>query len=104
MLSVKRGDTLALTGQLLDDGQPVDMTGWSVACWLRVPGGRVVHRFAALLTDAGAGRYQLPAAAADTQAWPAGRLEGDVRYQDGTGTVMHTCTFTLQVLDAVTGP
>lgn len=104
MLSIKRGDTLVLDCQLLDDGLPVDMTGWAVGCWLRGSGARVVHRFTALLTDAPQGRYQLAATAAETQAWPAGRLDADVRYQDGAGTVMHTCSFVLPVLDAVTGP
>jgi len=103
-LTIKRGDTLALDCQLLDGATPVDMTGWQIDCWVRDGAARVVHRFAAAITDAAQGRYLLPAASAVTRAWPVGRLDTDIRYQDGAGTVMHTCTLQLHVADTVTVP
>lgn len=104
MLKIKRGDTLELYGQLLDDGQPVDMTGWQVDCWVRDGKGRIVHKFVAVLTNPPAGRYTLTASSATTRGWQEGPLETDVRYQDGGGFVMHTCTLPLLVTNAVTVP
>ena len=82
----------------------VPVAGWQIDCWLRDAAGRRVAALAVTPTDVASGRYELGAEPADTAGWPAGLLSGDIRYQDSSGRVMHTCTFTLALLDAVTTP
>lgn len=103
MLRIKRGDTLTLHGQLLQDGAPVDVSGWQIDCWVRDPAGRLVHQFVPAITDGPAGEYQLAASAAQTSGWPVARLRTDLRFAGG-GAVMHTCTLEIDVLEAVTTP
>ena len=104
VLSLKPGGTLRLQCQLQTDGAGVSIDGWQIDCWLRDAAGRRVAALAVTPTDVASGRYELGAEPADTAGWPAGLLSGDIRYQDSSGRVMHTCTFTLALLDAVTTP
>jgi hypothetical protein len=103
-LTLKRGGTLRLHCQLQSGGAGVPVAGWQIDCWLRDAAGRRVAALAVTPTDVASGRYELGAEPADTAGWPAGLLSGDIRYQDSSGRVMHTCTFTLALLDAVTTP
>ena len=103
-LSLKRGGSLRLQCQLRTDGAGVPVTGWQIDCWLRSPQGRQVAALMVQHTDGAHGRYQLSAEPAQTRAWPPGELLADVRYRDPSGRVMHTCTFTVLVLDAITTP
>ncbi len=101
-LEIKRGDTLDLQCACTVDGVAVDLTGWSVACQLRGPGGEVVHAFEPVITDAAAGQFRLRALPAKTATWPTGTLTGDIQYTDPSGRVMSTRTFTLPCLEDVT--
>lgn len=105
-ITLKRGSSLPLHGQLIANGQPEDISGWQVDCWLRTEkDGRVVHRFGVTVTNAPAGQWQAEASAAETRQWPApADLLADVRYQDGSGRVMHTTNFMLRVRAAQTTP
>ena len=103
-LSIKRGGTLLLQCQLQSLRVGVPVHGWQIDCWLRNSGGRQVAALAVAITDAATGRFELRATPEQTQGWPAGLLQADIRYQDSTGRVMHSTTFTLCVLDAVTTP
>lgn len=103
-LALKRGDTLELSCIVQQQGQPLDITGWQIDCWVRAPDGRLAHRFAVALGDMAAGEYRLRASSAETAAWPVGQLTADIRYATPAGRVMHTCHITVQVLDAVTSP
>lgn len=101
---IKRGGTLVLDCTLRQRGAAVPIAGWQIDCWLRGPGGRLVQQLAVAITDAAAGGYRLSATPAQTAAWPVGKLVGDIRYRDDAGRVMHTATFTVDVIDAVTTP
>lgn len=100
-LELKRGDTLDLLCTVQQDGQPLDITGWQIDCWVSAQ-GRVVHRFAGLVVDAAAGQYALRATPADTAQWPLGGLSADIRYTDSGGRVMTTRTFPVRVEERIT--
>ena len=103
-IEIKRGGDFELSCALLNSGMAVPITGWQVDCWLRGPDGRLVHRLSVDLVDPDAGRYRLTATPLQTAAWPVGVLDADIRYLDGSGRVMHTATFTVRVLAAITTP
>lgn len=101
-IEIKQGDTLELACRLQAGGEPVDITGWSIASQVRAPGGNLVHAFVAAITAPALGEYRLPASAEQTATWPAGGLSMDIRYTDPSGRVMSTQTVPLQVQPAVT--
>ena len=103
-LTLKRGGTLRLHCQLQSGGAGVPVAGWQIDCWLRDAAGRRVAALAVTPTDVASGRYELGAEPAQTRGWPLGELMADVRYRDTTGRVMHTATFAVCVLEAITTP
>ena len=56
------------------------------------------------LVDPDTGRYRIVATPLQTSVWPVGDLDADIRYLDGSGRVMHTATFTVDVLPPITTP
>ena len=103
-IEIKRGGDFELACALRNSGMAVPITGWQVDCWLRGQGGRLVQQLAVDITDAAAGAYRLSATPAQTTAWPVGELAGDIRYRDDAGRVMHTASFTVTVVEAITTP
>lgn len=101
-LEIKRGDSIDLQCVCTVEGAPVDLTGWSVACWLRGPDGAVVHQFSPVWTDVAQGAYRLPAQPGETALWPVGSLSGDIQYTDPAGRVMSTRTFLMTCFEDVT--
>lgn len=101
-IELKRGDTLELDCVLQDGGVPLDITGWQIDSWVRAPGRQIVHKFAAVITAPLAGRYLLPATAAQTAKWPMGGLTMDIRYTDAGGRVFSTQSMPVQVLEPET--
>ena len=104
VIELKRGDTLDLGCTVQAEGVPLDITGWQIDCWVRAPGGRLVHRFAVEVTDPAQGEYSMAASSAETTAWPPGKLTADIRYADAAGRVMHTCDLIFAVADSPTIP
>lgn len=102
-IDLKRGDTLDLLCVVQQEGLPLDIAGWLIACEVRAPGGALVHRFAAHIVDAQAGQYRLLATAGQTARWPLGGLSMDIRYTDAGGRVATTATVPVQVRQAITG-
>ena len=80
------------------------LTHGNAYAWISRNGRGQVAALMVQHTDSAHGRYQLSAEPAQTRAWPPGELLADVRYRDPSGRVMHTCTFTVLVLDAITTP
>ena len=97
--TIKRGDTLELECVVQESGQPLNITGWHIESWVRAPAKLVVHKFAVQITAPLAGRYLLPASAAQTEQWPVGGMTMDVRYTDAGGRVFSTESIALQVLE-----
>ncbi len=103
-IEIKRGGDFELNCALRNSGAAVPITGWQVDCWLRGPDGRLVQRLTVDLVDPDTGRYRIVATPLQTSVWPVGDLDADIRYLDGSGRVMHTATFTVRVLAAITTP
>lgn len=103
-ISIKRGGDFELNCALVHNGVAVPITGWQVDCWLRTKDGKLVQRLTFDLVNAETGQYRLSAAPVQSSIWPLGELDGDIRYLDGAGRVMHTATFTVDVLPAITTP
>jgi hypothetical protein len=103
-IEIKRGGNFELNCALLNSGMAVPITGWQVDCWLRDKDGRLVQRLTVEMVDADLGKYRLIAEPLQTSTWPVGALQGDIRYLDGSGRVMHTATFTVAVLPTITTP
>ncbi|MDO5623789.1 MAG: hypothetical protein Q4G71_03780 [Pseudomonadota bacterium] len=104
VITLKRGGSLRLLCQLQAGGVGVPVSDWQIDCWLRTAQGRLVAALAVTPLGAPEGRYELRAEPAHTHGWPLGELAADVRYRDTDGRVMHTCTFAVRVLDAITTP
>jgi hypothetical protein len=104
IINIKRGDTLTLQCELRTDGTPLPIGGWQIDCWLRDRAGRKIAALTVTPADITQGRYQLDATSAETAAWPTGSLDGDIRYRDATGRVMHTHTFRVHVGRSITTP
>lgn len=102
-LEIKRGGTLDIAAQVQEDGQPVDINGWGIACWVRDGMRRRIHEFVPQIDDVGNGKYSLSAGPAQTQDWPSGDLRADLRYTDPLGAVSHSESFVIRVIDPETG-
>ncbi len=98
----KAGDTFSFAGTCrLPPGT------WSATCELRSTQGAaaLIGTIAVTLGAVvdGVAPITLAADAASTASWAIGNHQLDIRYSDGTGTVVHTSTLMLPVIRAVTG-
>lgn len=98
-ITLKSGDTLMLDAQLTDaEGQPIDMSGWTVACQVRDNRGWMVADLAPVLTMPALGQYEIRK---PTTGWAPGTYRADLRYTDAGGNVLSTESFNVRLLDAV---
>jgi len=98
----KAGDTFSYAGTCR-----LPAGAWSATCQVRTTQGdaALVGTIAVTLGAAVNGEtpIALSADASATANWPPGNHQLDIRYSDGTGTVVHTSTLMLPVIRAVTG-
>jgi hypothetical protein len=102
----KAGATYQRACQYLDkNSQPIDLTGYTIACELRTPRGVLVARLAGTLADqiTDTGWFYLDPIEPDTSAWPTGSAKGDIRYSAG-GIVVYTETFIQPIESPITAP
>lgn len=110
MLTLKRGDTLDLTGQIKTDhndglGLLVrDMTGWTVMSQLRVSNATfsLVGEITCVWIDPVNAVLNLHAAAISTAAYPIGNLLIDIKFTDPTGFIVSTQTETIVIVESIT--
>jgi len=101
-IKLKRGDTLALSCTLADNGVAVDLTGWAVKAQLRTPDGALVNELTYTVVNAAAGQYALSSTGATT-AWPVNTtLEGDIQYTSPAGVITSSETFQVQMVKDIT--
>lgn len=93
MIQLKQGDTLNLTGATLR-AQVRPRNGTSF--------GAVVQELTYAVVSAALGTFTLSATSAQTALWPTGRLACDLELTDSGGAVLHSQTFDVHVLPAVT--
>lgn len=103
MSTIKRGDTLALSGNAgvtFNGATVTDYTGWSVASQLRTAVGVLVADLTATLSALGV--VTISASAATTALWSPGSYEVDIQFTTPTGEIISTATAKLAVLADVT--
>lgn len=100
MLRIKRGDTFVVEATLMQDGQPQDLTGWTIRSQVR-QGGRLIADLAVEYVDRAAGVYRL-SAPEGTAAWAVGLLRSDIEYTMPSGQIASTETFDLECVEDVT--
>ncbi|WP_342049866.1 MULTISPECIES: hypothetical protein [unclassified Cupriavidus] len=99
----KRGQTFAYAGQVRNNGQTMDFTGWSISSQLRTAkSSYLVEDLSAAFVDAATGAVSLSATAAQTSLWPLQPLVLDIRLQDPAGQVVISETVTINVVERVT--
>jgi hypothetical protein len=101
-ISHKRGDTFELTCSLENQGNDVDMTGWSIAAQLRKTDDTLVQDMTVTVTDAAAGEFKITAADTETDDWPIENLEIDVQFTEFSGNISSSETFTIAVIKDIT--
>lgn len=107
MISLKQGDTLTLAGSALQDsGAALNLTGATLRAHVRSRNGggfgAVVQELTVAVVSAALGTFTLSATSAQTTLWPVGRLACDLELTDSGGSVLHSQTFDVHTLPAVT--
>ncbi len=93
----KRGDTFLLTGTT-----DVPLTGYTIASQVRDKSFKLIAQLTVNITQTSpTGIYTL-SYPAGSSSWPVGLLECDVQYTDGSGFIVSTETFEIDVLRDVT--
>lgn len=103
MITIKRGDTLAIAAAVTTDaGAVFDLTGYTLRSQVRSSSGALVGTLTVTIVSAALGTYTLGAPAATTALWPTGQHLCDVEYVSAGGIVTSTKTFPLFVATDVT--
>lgn len=98
----KRGDTFELTCSLENQGNDVDITGWTVAAQLRKTDDTLVQNMTITVTNAAAGEFTISAPDTETDDWPIENLEIDVQFTESSGNISSSETFTIAVIKDIT--
>lgn len=101
IIEFKRGDTFEQEGQLLSDGLPLDITGYTIRSHIRYR-NNLVKNLAVSLTDAPLGKYKLSATSSDTALWPVSDLDMDIEFTNLSGKVTSTNTIIVRVIPDIT--
>lgn len=100
MFRIKRGDTFVVEATLAQDGQPQDMTGWSIRSQVR-RGNRLVAELAVEYVDRASGVFRL-SVPEGTSDWPIDTLRSDIEYTMPGGQIASTETFEFECVEDVT--
>jgi len=106
MITLKRGDTFLLDGQILGDGVaiPGGIATWEITSQLRTVADKLIDTFVCTINDSVACTFTVEESAAGVTAdWPVGKHELDIRYSIN-GNVIHTETAVVDVRKAQTRP
>jgi hypothetical protein len=106
MITIKRGDTFLLDGQILGDGVaiPGGIATWEITSQLRTVGDTLVDTLICTIVNPTTCTFTLEESAAGVTAdWPLGKQEMDIRYAIN-GVVIHTETAVVGVQKAQTRP
>lgn len=95
---IKQGDTFLLPLQISVDGQPQDLTDWSIRSCVSSASG-VMAEFDIEYPDRAAGKVLLRA---DTSAWKIGTYSFDIRYTTDSEQVTTTASEVIQVIKSDT--
>lgn len=102
-LDAKVGDTFSYEGVHVDRfGEPVDLTGFSIASQIRKRSGELMASLSAKTLQAVEGKFHIGAAPQVTTFWEAGVHAIDVQFTDAEGDVHSTKRFSVFVEGDVT--
>lgn len=95
----KRGDTLSLGLTWDEEGEPIDLTGYTIAAQLRDARDELVMALTVAIADQTTqrGQFTLTATAAQTALWPVAPLSCDVQFTAPSTVVVSSATFVVQV-------
>ena len=100
MFKIKRGDSFIVEAALTQNGEPQDLTGWSIRSQVR-RGNKLVAELAVEYVDRPTGVYRL-SAPEGTAEWPVGTLRSDIEYTMPSGQIASTETFEFECVEDVT--
>ncbi len=101
-LNHKRGDTFDFLFTAEVSGVALDLTGYTITSQARGSDDSVLQTFTVTITDAANGQFTITATDAETELWTPATYSMDIEFVDGSGTVISTETFTLNVIADVT--
>ena len=102
IITHKRGDTFELTLSLENQGNPVDITNFTIASQIRDQDDQLVQALTVTKTDASNGQFTLTATDTQTDDWPIAKLDVDVEFVEPDTTVSSSETFNIQVIKDIT--
>lgn len=97
----KRGDTLEWVVTLTQDGTVVDISSWTITSQIRQD-TTLIASLTVTKTDSSNGVFSLTATASATATWSLGTHSVDIEFIDGSGFVVSSQTFTLQLVKDIT--
>jgi len=98
----KRGDTFELSSTLENEGNPVDITNFTITSQIRSPDDSLLQALTVTVTDAVNGAFTLSATPAQTETWDNIQYLSDIEFVDGGGEVNSSETFTINVIKDIT--
>jgi len=98
----KRGDTFVLSCTLENEGNPVDITNFTIAAQVRQPDDTLLQALTVTVTDTANGAFTLGASATETEGWEPGKLQCDIEFTEANGEVNSSETFVLNVIKDIT--
>lgn len=98
----KRGDTFELSCSLENEGNPVDITNFTITSQVRSPDDTLLQPLTVTVTDAATGAFTLSATPTQTETWDTIQYLSDIEFVDGGGEVNSSETFTINVIKDIT--
>lgn len=98
----KRGDTFELSCTLENEGNPVDITNFTITSQIRSPDDSLLQALTVTVTDAANGAFTLSATPAQTETWDIIQYLSDIEFVNASGEVNSSETFTINVIKDIT--
>ena len=98
----KRGDTFELSCALDNEGNPVDLTNFTISAQIRDSRDEILQALTVTITDAAAGAFTLGATATETEGWGVDRYQCDIEFTGASGEVNSSETFLINVIKDIT--
>lgn len=99
--TIKRGDSFVLSCTYKEDGEPVDLTVFTITSQVRDSSGVLVEEFTAELLDQETNPGVFTLTSADPSLWPIDELACDIQFMKN-GVTRSTQTFLIPVEPDVT--
>ncbi len=98
----KRGDTFELSCTLENEGNPVDITNFTITAQVRQADDTLLQALTVTKTDAANGAFTLGATSTETEGWEVLQYQCDIEFIEVGGEVNSSETFTINVIKDIT--